>query len=261
MKAHINGIDFHYEVHGAGQAVLFVHGFPLSHRLWTPMVERLSDVYTLIMPDLRGMGQTEATETCTMAMFADDLKALLDHVGVTEPVVVVGMSMGGYIAFEFFRRHRQCVRALVLADTRCQADPPEIVQVRVKTAARVLAEGSKVVADGMIDLLFAPGAPETLRKEWHEIMVASSPVGVAAALDAMAKRVDSTATLPQIDVPTLVVVGENDAITPPRDAEFMHAAIPNARLEIIPEVGHMSPVENPQRFADAVRRVLTDAIA
>ncbi len=261
MNSVINGIDVHYEVQGAGPPVLFVHGFPLSHRLWTPMVERLGDDYMLIMPDLRGLGQTEATDTCTMAMFADDLKALLDSLDVTEPVVVVGLSMGGYVAFEFFRRHRLSVRAFVLADTRCQADPPEIVETRATVATRVLDEGSKVVADGMIDLLFAPGTPETLRKEWHEIMAASSPVGVAAALDAMAKRVDSTATLPQIYVPTLVIVGENDAITPPRDAEFMQAAIPNAQLEIIPEVGHMTPVEAPQRFAEALKRFLSDVMA
>ncbi len=256
MNARVNGIAVNFEVRGHGRPVLFIHGFPLSHQLWTPMADRLSDVCKLIMPDLRGLGRSEATESASMALYADDLNALLDDVGVTEPVTVVGLSMGGYVAFEFFRRHKQRVRAIVLADTRCQADPPEIIEVRAKTAAQVLDKGSRVVADVMINLLFAPDTPETLRAEWHGIMAGSSPIGVAAALGAMAARVDSTDTLPAIDVPTLVIVGENDGITPPRDAQFMHAAIPHAQLEVIPDVGHMTPVEDPQRFADALRAFL-----
>jgi pimeloyl-ACP methyl ester carboxylesterase len=256
MIANLNGIKVHYEVHGRGDPVLFVHGFPLTLGLWTPLLEHLGDDRLLILPDLRGHGETEAAESATMADFADDLHALLDHVAPNTPACVVGLSMGGYIAFEFFRRHRSSVRALVLADTRPTADSPEAADGRRESARRVLAEGSHVIADGMIDKLFAPQASDDLRKGWYAIMSATSPAGVAAALRGLADRPDSRDTLPRIDVPTLILVGEHDAITTPDDARAMHDAIGGSRLEIIPGAGHMAPVEQPEPFAKALRAFL-----
>jgi pimeloyl-ACP methyl ester carboxylesterase len=193
-----------------------------------------------------------------MSEFADDLRALLEHVVGGAPACVVGLSMGGYIALEFFRRHRASVRSLVLADTRATADTPEVAAGRRQLADRVLAEGSGLVADAMIEKLFAPQAPVELRQNWHAILSSTSPVGVAAALRGMAGRPDSTGTLERIDVPTLVVVGDQDVITPPSDARAMHQAIRGSRLEVIAGAGHMTPVEAPERFAAVLSAFLRE---
>jgi pimeloyl-ACP methyl ester carboxylesterase len=256
MQAKINGVNLYYELQGGGVPVLFVHGFPLSGRLWAPTAERLGESARLIIPDLRGMGQSEVSDECSMTIYADDLAGLLDAVGETQPVVLVGLSMGGYVALEFFRRYRGRLRSLVLVDTRAEADSPEAARDREKTAERVLREGSQVVADVMVDKLFAPRAPSELRESWRGIMTATPPAGVAAALRAMRLRPDSTDTLGKIDVPTLIVVGEEDAITPPDCARQMHRAVGNAQLKIVPDSGHMTPVEQPDRFADILRKFI-----
>ncbi len=251
-----NGINITYEVHGRGDPVLFIHGFPLSRELWRPMIEPMSDRFTLIMPDLRGMGDSEATCDASMADYSDDLAALLEVIGEKRPAAVVGLSMGGYVAFEFYRRHRDRVRALVLADTRAEADTPESAKTRLETAEKVMREGSGVVADAMAAKLFARSASPALVEEWRAIMTATKPMGVAAALKAMASRPDSTPTLKDIVVPTLIVVGEEDAITPPPLSRAMHAGIAGSRIRMIPECGHMPPVERPDAFSRAVGELL-----
>jgi 3-oxoadipate enol-lactonase len=253
MNALIDGISLHFEVHGNGEPVLFVHGFPLSGRLWDPAVALLQDRFELIVPDLRGHGRSGVSEDVTMARYADDLAALLDVAGAKGPVTVVGHSMGGYIAFELYRRHPERIRALVLVDTRAGTDTEEAAEGRREMARRVLRDGSRVIADALVDRLFAPPTPDALRERWHEIMASTPPVGVAAALRAMAERPDSHPMLREIDRPVLVVVGADDAITPPEEARRMHEAVPSSRLEVVPEAGHMTPVEQPERFAEVLR--------
>lgn len=250
------GCELYYEASGQGPPLMFVHGFPLSGRMWQPTVERISAAYRCIVPDLRGHDRSSATPTADMARYADDLAAVLDADGERRPVVLVGLSMGGYIAFEFFRRHRQRISALVLADTRAGADTQEARTKREETAQAVEKGGSRVVADAMVDKLFAPGAAASLRNEWHEIMSRTQPMGVAAALRAMAARPDSTPTLSKIDCPVLIVVGEHDTITPPDVHREMHAAITGSRLESIADAGHLSPLEKPDRFAAALTAFL-----
>lgn len=245
----VNGVELAYEQHGRGTPVLLVHGFPLSRELWRHMVVPLGERHRLIMPDLRGMGESAATADVTMATYADDLAGLLDAIGVSEPAVVVGLSMGGYVGFEFFRRHRDRVRGLVFADTKAEADTAEVAKTRLETAAKVMAEGSHVVADAMAPKLFAKSAASTLVERWRGIMSATKPMGVSAALKAMSTRADSTKTLPEIRVPTLVIVGEEDSITPPTNARTIHAGITGSQIKLIPDCGHMSPVEKPEQFA------------
>ena len=252
MELSINGTRLHVTDVGAGTTLLCVHGFPLSGALWAPLVEALAADYRLIVPDLRGFGHNAPADTLSMTTFADDLAAVLDTVGEQQPVVLVGLSMGGYICFEFFRRYPVRTRGLILVDTRAQGDDAAGKQKREETAQRVLAEGSSVVADDMGQKLFAERADEALRQRWHRIMRNSAPTSVAAALRAMGERPDSTATLAGIDVPTLIVVGEDDAITPPDAARYMAERIAHARLEIVEGAGHMTPVEQPQRFAALV---------
>lgn len=256
MQVRVNGVTLHYEIVGEGHPLLFVHGFPLSGALWQPTAAQLRG-WRCIIPDLRGHGRSAATPAASIAQFSDDLIALLDAIGETRPVVLCGLSMGGVIAFDFFRRHRGRLRALVLVDCRANAETPEGRRQREELAQAVLRDGSRVAADAMIGKLFAPQAPGSLRTAWHALMSAAPPVGVAAAARALADRPDSGPTLGRIDVPTLLVFGMHDQITPPELARQMHAAIRGSRLELVPGAGHLPPVEQPDHFIQAIRTFLS----
>lgn len=260
MRIRVDGVELAVEVRGEGEPVLLVHGFPLSGRLWDATVDALCDRFRCIVPDLRGHGASQASEFASMARYADDLVELLDALGESRPAVVVGLSMGGYVTMELLRRHPDRVRALVLVDTRAAADAPEVAAGRRETAARVLREGTLVVADAMVDRLFASGSPETLRRQWRDIMAATPPTGAAAALRAMAERPDSTVTLAEHALPALVVVGEEDAITPPEEAHRMCRIMPDAQLRVVHGAGHMTPVESPDRFAALMREFLEERV-
>lgn len=256
MFVDVENVRLYCDSRGDGEPVLFIHGFPLTGEMWRETEERLSDRWRCIVPDLRGHGQSAASPAASMARYADDLVAVLDKLCEWRPVTVVGLSMGGYIAFEFFRRHRGRTRALVLCDTRATADTPEAAAQREATARNVLQKGSRLVADAMIDGLFAPQAPQTIKQRWLDLMSKNPPMGVAAALRAMAARPDSTPTLSKIDCPALLVVGREDAITPVARTEEMKRAIPGARIEIVEGAGHMTPVEQPDAFTNVLREFL-----
>lgn len=258
--ASVRGTEIAHEVTGTGPVILCIHGFPLSHRLWLPTAERLADRFKFVLPDLRGLGTSPATADASMADYADDLAALLDTLSISEPVAVMGLSMGGYVAFEFFRRHTARVRTLILADTQALPDTAEKAKSRRQGAEEVLAEGNRKIVDAMTPNLFGPDTPKQLVDEWRKFMLATDPRGTAAAMRAMADRADSRPIYASINVPTLVVVGEKDAITPPDVALDMSSGIPGAKLEIIPGVGHMSPVEAPDEYARIVANFL-DSIA
>lgn len=252
----VNGVRLTCQVHGRGRPLLFVHGFPLSGEMWQPILPLLQDVGKLIVPDLRGFGGSEATPDAEMADYADDLAALLDALGEKQPAVVVGLSMGGYVAFEFHRRHRARVAALVLADTRAEGDTAESAKARLESADQVAREGSRIVGDAMVEKLFAAATPATVKETWRGLMAAADPVGVAAALRAMSRRTDFRPLLSDIQAPTLIIVGAEDSITPVDGSRGMHEAIGGSQLEIIPGAGHMPPVEQPEAFARVVRKFI-----
>jgi pimeloyl-ACP methyl ester carboxylesterase len=256
MLVNHDGASLFYEVFGSGDPILLVHGFPLSSQLWTETAEALSATHRVIVTDLRGHGRSDASPETSMTQYAGDLAAVLDAADEQRPVVLAGLSMGGYIAMEFVRHDPLRVRALVLADTRHDADSPAKVQEREALAQRVLKEGPKVVADGMVGKLFGPEASENLKSEWRSIMAATSPQGVAAALRAMGARPDSTDTLRNWKRPCLIIVGDTDAITPPDVARQMHDLVPGSQLAVIPGAGHMTPVEQPEAFAGFVEKFL-----
>jgi len=257
VRVSVGDCWLHCEVMGAGPPVLFVHGFPLAGEMWHEAARRLSG-WRAIMPDLRGHGRSDVTPTVTIARFADDLVALLDALGETQPVVLVGLSMGGVIAFDFFRRHRSCLRAIVLVGARPTPEPPEGKSRREALAQAVLRDGSVVAAESMVPLLFGSATSAEVRRRWHGVIAQTQPVGVAAAARALAEREDSVPTLSQIDCPTLLVFGEEDAITPPDVGRQMHAAIRGSRLVLIPRAGHLPPIEQPERFADVLREFLAE---
>jgi len=256
MNLNVDGVNLYCEVHGEGAPVLLIHGFPLSGQLWAPLIQPLANDFRLIIPDLRGMGRSETVPESSMAQYARDQMRLLEFIGEQRPVVVCGLSMGGYIAFEFFRRYASRVRGLVLADTRAEADDETAAQGREQTAQQVVRDGSGLVADTMLDKLFAPQSPQALREEWRRIMASTAPTSIAAALRAMEDRADSRETLLEINVPAMIIVGEEDSLTPPSTARVMHQCIGGSQLKIIPDAGHMTPVEQPSRFARVLRQFL-----
>jgi pimeloyl-ACP methyl ester carboxylesterase len=259
MYATVNGARLAYRDRGQGRpaALLLIHGFPLDHRMWAAQLAGLSAHARVIAPDLRGFGRSAAAPLArplTMDQHADDLAGLLDHLGIGS-AVVAGLSMGGYIAFAFWRRHRARVQALVLADTRAEGDSPQAQANRDASAAKVRAAGVAAIAGDMLPRLLAPaGLANPRLAERMRAMMADQPAEtVIAALGGLRDRPDSRPTLPAITVPTLVLVGAHDALTPPADATALAATIPGARLVIIPAAGHMSPLENPRAVNAALR--------
>jgi pimeloyl-ACP methyl ester carboxylesterase len=195
-----------------------------------------------------------------MADFADDLAALLDRLGLTDPIVFCGLSMGGYIALQFWKRHRNRLRALVLCDTRAAADTSEAAENRYQMAERVVVEGSQMVADAMLPKLFPPAVLKQKPDYFvatRQAILHAPPESIAAAQRGMAERPEMRAELGQIDIPTLVVCGELDAISPPAEMREIAAAIPGSRLEIIAEAGHLSPLEKPDAFNAALSHWLS----
>jgi pimeloyl-ACP methyl ester carboxylesterase len=252
MSASIAGIELEWREQGEGSPILFVHGFPFNSAMWGPQLANLPKGWRGIAPDLRGFGASAGgtEDVYTMELFARDLAALLDHLG-QERVVVCGLSMGGYIAFEFQRLFPERVRALVLCDTRAGADSDETRKGRERQAARVLDEGEAPVIESMLPRLISmstrygqPGVLELVRAMMKE----TPAITMARALRGMAVRMDSEPLLRTIEVPALVIVGAEDAITSRGQAEFLARGIRGARLETIENAGHLPNLEHPDTF-------------
>lgn len=249
-----------YVEQGAGIPVLLVHGFPLDHTMWDAQIVALAPHARVIAPDLRGFGATpldaaDAALGVTMEAHADDLNELLDAIDVREPIVLVGLSMGGYIALQIVRKHGHRLRALVLCDTRSQADTGEARAGRLKMAEEVAKEGARLAADAMEPRLFRKAAfdkqPEVVAAI-RATMARQTPAAIAAAQRGMAARPDMTDMLPHITVPTLVLVGAEDAISTPAEMQQIADAIPGAEFVVIPDSGHMTTVENPAATSAAL---------
>lgn len=245
--AKIGDIELHYVDQGKGRPLLLVHGFPLDHSMWSAQIAELARHSRVIAPDLRGFGQSGVTSgTVTMQQYADDLAVFLDSLAILEKVVFGGLSMGGYIAWQFWERHPNRLAALVLCDTKAVADDAEAARGRLKTAEQVTSQGPSGLVENMLPRLFCE---TTLREnpafvsETRQIMLNSSPVGIAAALRGMAARPDMTGKLSGIRVPTLVVCGESDVISPPKEMRTIASSIPNSRFCEVPRAGHLSPLE------------------
>lgn len=251
------GESLHYRTGGpaTGDPLLLIHGFPLGSAMWRPQVESPPPGWRVIAPDLRGFGNSPAPAgPVTMDSMADDLAALLAGLGVSS-AVVCGLSMGGYVAFALLRRHPSLVRGLVLCDTKADADTEEVRRGRLQSAARVEAEGTGSVVEAMLPKLLSPATARrqaALKEEVRGILESASRAGVAAALKAMAARPDSTPMLRSINVPTQIIVGVDDQITPAGGAQLMARGIPGARIEVIPEAGHLPNLENTAAFDRAL---------
>ncbi len=261
MKAVINNFSINYSDGGnpAGMPVVFIHGFPFSQAMWKPQVERLSKTYRVITYDVRGHGEGDAGDGQYMIeFFVDDFVGLLDHLKI-DKAVVCGLSMGGYIALRAIERNPERFRALILCDTRSEADPNDGRLKRATSIKTVKTQGVKVFAEGFVKAVFAPQTfqtkPEIVRFI-QEIIEKNSPIGICGTLLALASRTDTTASLSNIKVPTLILVGEHDTLTPPSAAQAMKEKIPNAELHIIPNAAHMSNLENVEAFNSVLMRFL-----
>lgn len=256
-----------YVDEGEGVPVLLLHGFPLDHTMWDGQIKALVPHARVIAPDLRGFGNTplaagDGEQGVTMETHADDLDELLDAIDIREPIVLAGLSMGGYVAWQFVRKHGHRLRALVLLDTRAKADTEEARAGRLKMAESVLKEGAKVAADAMEPKLFRKTAFQAQPQVVAAIratMEKQQPATIAAALRGMAARPDVTEMLPHITVPTLVLVGIEDIISTPAEMKDIAAAIPGAEYVVIPNSGHMTTVENPAATSAALLKFVNAA--
>jgi len=258
----VRGIELAYVERGAGTPLLLVHGYPLDHSMWNAQIDTLADREgcRVIAPDLRGFGQSEASRgVVTMEDMADDLAALLDELGIDEPIVFCGLSMGGYVAFQFALKYAQRLAGLILCDTRAVADTPQLAAARRATAEEVLEEGSANLVAAMMPKLFAElsasGSPQMV-ESLGRVMLENNPQGTAAAALGMAQRPDVTASLCKIDCPALVIVGSQDAISTAAEMRSIADGIPGAEFVEIPNCGHMSPMEKPDEVNAAIARFI-----
>jgi len=259
VKLLVAGAELACEVSGTGPAVLLLHAFPLGLAMWEPQAAALAGAHQIVRFDGRGFGGSPPGDgLLTMERIADDAAGILDRLGLAS-AVVCGVSMGGYAAFALLRRHPERIRALVLADTRAGADSPETKATRAAQAEKVRREGAPAIADAALPNLLGATShrerPELVARV-RKIIEANPPRGITDALAGLAARADSTPTLREIRVPTLVVVGEEDTITPVAEAEALQRGIAGSRMAVIPRAGHLSSLESPDEFNRQVRSFL-----
>jgi pimeloyl-ACP methyl ester carboxylesterase len=235
---------------GSGVPVILLHGFPHDRSLWSAQLAAPPAGTRLIAIDLPGFGESESATVPLLDSWADWLAAVLDELKL-ERAVIGGLSMGGYLAFAFWRRHPARVQGLVLADTRAGADSDEARMKRVTMQGMALAKGAGAIAEAMLPGMVGKTTRETRPQavEYLDAMMRRASVGaIHDALDALRNRPDSTPTLATITVPTLILCGDEDALTPLKESEAMHAAIPDSQLGVIPGAGHASCVEHPAAY-------------
>lgn len=244
-----------YRERGVGPTLALLHAFPLSSALFEPQLAALADACHVVALDLRGFGQTPLEGPYSLEELAQDVAQTLAALG-HERFVLGGLSMGGYVALAFQRLFGDRLQGLILADTRAGADSPEARERRLAIAREVEERGTEGLVETMPDTLLSAGAAPDLKAHVRRWIAQADPRAVAAAQRAMAARLDSTPLLAAVRVPALVVVGEQDALVSPAEAEQMASMLPNGRLVRIPRAGHLSNVENPVAFNTALREFM-----
>jgi len=238
---------------GAGWPLVLLHAFPLHAEMWRPQLERVPDGWRFIAPDFPGFGgsQLAGAPAPGLGGYATAVGDLMDCLGL-EDAVIAGLSMGGYVTFEMFRQSPERFTGVVLADTRPQADTAEGRDGRARMRELLARDGPAAVADRMLPSLLSAGADAAVKAHVRAMIEEADPAGIDAAIAGMMERPDSTPDLPRLACATLVVVGEQDAITPVADAEAMQRALPRSTLTIVPRAGHLSNLEQPVSFSRAL---------
>ena len=254
--------EIFFEIRGKGAPVVLLHPFPCDHEFWNPVSAALESRYQLILPDLRGHGDSEAGEgPALMQKHAADVGRVLDAAGVGK-AAFIGCSIGGYILFEFWRRFRARVNSLTFCDTRPQADTPEARSNRLKAAATVLEQGTEPFFETMIPKLMGRTTVSTrpdIVAGALAMMRRMSAEDISQVQSGMAERPDSVADLKTINVPTLIVIGEEDVLSTVADGELMRQNIAGSRLTVIPKAGHYAPWEQPEAAGKVLRQFLDDS--
>lgn len=253
----VRGLALAFDVQGDGLPILFIHGFPLDRTMWRQVMATLTG-WRRIAPDLRGHGLSDVPDKYSMAEYADDLAALLEALRAPQ-VVVCGLSMGGYVAFELVRRYPAKVRALILANSRAEPDDEAGKRRRGEMIALLQREGSGTLADVLLPQLLAPSNLSAMPSVAQHVraMIGGNPVaGLIGALQAMRDRVDSRPLLEQIKVPTLVIAGRDDQLIPPAASRDLADAIPGAQVTLIPQAGHLAPLEQPVQTSRVIGEFL-----
>ncbi|MGA9119899.1 MAG: alpha/beta fold hydrolase [Bacteroidota bacterium] len=263
MHIVVNGANLLVDQSGnaAGMPVVFIHGFPFSHAMWDAQVQAAGRFFRTVAYDIRGHGMSDVGDgQYTIEGHVDDLFALLTALDIDRPVIV-GLSMGGYIALRALERDQTRFCAAVLCDTRSEADSNEAKLKRFAAAGEVKRSGSEAFAKEFTGVVFAPGAedriPEAVQKI-RSIIAHTPPLSIAGTQLALASRTDTTAALPSFNLPVLILVGEHDRTTPVTAAEAMHAQIPGSQLFVVPRAAHMSNLENPEFFNARLMRFLEE---
>lgn len=248
-----------YRVLGSGHPVVLLHPFPACHEFWLPAAQALTARYQLILPDLRAHGDSEAGDgPATMQKHAVDVRRVLNELGVGR-AAFVGVSIGGYILFELWRQQRGRIAALALCNTKATADTSEARTARLQSAVDVLERGTASFLDSMIPKLVGATtrtARPDLVADLRRMMEKMSPEDIHAIQLGMAERPDSTSTARAINVPTLVITGDEDILTGMADAEHMHQNIPGSELRVIPKAGHYAPFEQSEQVGALLRQFL-----
>jgi len=246
-----------HAVLGDGPPLVLLHAFPVHHELWLPAAQALTSRYRMILPDLRGHGESDVGEgPAIMEKHAADLARVLDDAGVGR-ALFCGVSIGGYILFEFWRKYRARVEGLVLCDTRSQTDTSDGRAARLKSAADVLECGTETFVDGMIPRLFGKATLATrpdLVDGARRMMLKMSPEDIAQVQRGMAARPDSMPTLKNINVPTLILMGEEDGLTTVAEGEAMRQNIPGSQLKVILKAGHFAIWEQSEEVGRVIRQ-------
>jgi 3-oxoadipate enol-lactonase len=259
MKTVIDGMTIGYTDQGNGTPLVFIHAFPLSKTMWQPQVETLKEAYRVITIDLGGHGESDIVLwNDSLDGYAKNVIHLLDHLEIAQ-AVFVGLSMGGYTLFSIYRHYADRVKAMVLADTRAQADSEEGKAGRHSMAEVAFSDGASAIAEMMLPKLLAPSTmahhPEIM-EQVRQMILHTSTAGIVVDLVAMAARPDSTDLLPTITCPTLVIVGEDDQATPVAESQYIAQRIPGSTFVSIPQAGHLSNFEQPAAFNQAIRSFL-----
>ena len=251
IKAH--GIELAYERRGKGTPLVLLHGFPLDHHLWDDIVLLLEDTFDLILPDLRGFGESETIDTpYKMEDYASDIASLLDHLGI-QKAAVAGHSMGGYVALAFARAYPDRVRGLGLVSSQAPADPPERKEGRYKTAAEVAEKGIGGVVETMAPKFTNDPRLQAIARE---IMEKQQPAAYIGALKAMAERADSTLSLNSFSFPVVIVHGDADALIPVDRAREVREAVPGSHYVELKDVGHVPMLEAARETAEALKKLI-----
>jgi pimeloyl-ACP methyl ester carboxylesterase len=259
MKNTINGLSVFLEGSSKNRAIIFVHGFPYDHTMWQAQIDELSKNYFCVAYDIRGLGDSPVGDgQYTMESFVDDLELILTELKLDKPVLC-GLSMGGYIGLRALERFENKFSAVVLCDTRSEADNNEGKLKRSAAIKRINSEGIEPFVKDFITNCYGDHYKQKHKDDFEKRIAKSSgfdPVGVKGSLLAMLGRNDTTEYLGKIKIPTLIICGELDALTPPPIMMAMADKINNAEFVIIKNSGHMSPIENPEEANDSIARFL-----